>query len=152
MDWRLLKWEGCKPPLLEERLEAVERELGVRFPDDYRQCVAQCQGGRPEPGAFEVNLRDGTTLTSCVGVLLSMEPDDPENVIEMTHTEGLPQGVVPISDDGGGDYVALRFRSKSLPPKVVYWFAEAQEVIELAPSFSQFLDLLRPSEPLPGSP
>ena len=47
------------PPLLEDELSAIEAEVGVRFPDDYRRFVMNIGDGGVGPGYGLLPLRTG---------------------------------------------------------------------------------------------
>jgi hypothetical protein len=82
-------------------------------------------------------------MESSLAVLLSFSDDDVENIVE-THRRllpFLPQGVIPIADDGGGDFVCLQYAGQA-QPSVVYWHHGDRSVVPLSESFSGFLDML----------
>src|SRR5215470_10909516 len=97
-------WEDCDPPIALERIAQVERELSVEFPGDYKECVQRCSGGCPVKPDFAFDDPDIGWMVGCVGVLLSFRQDDEDNYIVKTYellAPFLPQGAIPISDDGG---------------------------------------------------
>jgi hypothetical protein len=57
----------------------------------------------------------------------------------------LPQGVIPIADDGGGDFVCFRYTAAQ--PSVVYWHHGGRSVVPLSDSFSGFLEMLYAESP-----
>lgn len=54
--------------LTERRLAKLEKQLGVRLPDDYRAFMLEHNGGRPEPQGFAFR-RDGATEESLLECL-----------------------------------------------------------------------------------
>jgi cell wall assembly regulator SMI1 len=107
MRWQDIAWEDCRGELQESDVQEVEHALGVTFPEDYRSCVKTCHGGRPRDNNFSFVDPAVGRMESCLAVLLSFSDDDVENIVE-THRRllpFLPQGVTPIADDGGGDFV-----------------------------------------------
>ena len=70
----------CDPPITVGRIAQVERELGVAFPDDYKECVQRCSGGCPVKPAFAFDDPVVGFMESCVGVLLSFAPDHDDSI------------------------------------------------------------------------
>lgn len=143
MQWRDIEWEGCHTPVSEEVIDRAQRLFGVVLPPDYRDCLRVCHGGRPAKNAFAFEDPDVGRMESCIGVLLSYSDDDPESIFAAFESlkPSLPEGVVPISDDGGGDFVCLDF-SRGSPPRVGYWHHGEDSLVPLAPTFSAFIGML----------
>src|SRR5262245_51763194 len=114
-------WRFTSEPVSEKAIRFAERALGVQFPADYRLCLRDNGGGAPEPAGFAV---DG--VTKQVGILLSLDPGEDENVVGTTqklYAEGrLPQGLIPIINDGMGNFVCLDNRHE--PSKLSYLTTE----------------------------
>src|SRR5689334_2030839 len=70
MGWRDLAWTDCSFPVPPERIHDVERTLRVQFPQDFRECVRECNGGTPSKRNFRVPAT-GIEFRSCLAVLLS---------------------------------------------------------------------------------
>ena len=143
-----VEWQNTREPLPERILRGAELLLGVEFPWDYRECVRLNHRGHPDPNTFRV---EGITTAwgSCVGELLSPDPRAPENVwatIAHLYVDGpLPDGLVPVTDDGGGDLVCLDYRGGPESPRVVYWSHEVggvEGITPIADTFTAFLSLL----------
>jgi hypothetical protein len=144
-----VEWQNTTNPLPERMIRGAELLLDVEFPQDYRECVRINHGGHPEPGDFRVQ---GITSSwvGTVGVLLSLDPRRPENVwatiTALALEHGLPDHLIPIADDGGGDLVCLDYRSKAnRRPSVVYWSHEVggeEGIVALADNFSVLLELI----------
>src|SRR5262249_53716607 len=144
-----IEWQNAPAdPLPEHILRGAELLFGVKFPTDYRECVRVNHGGHPESRNFTVR---GTTTSwgSCLAVLLSLDWRRPENVWSvlagLAVDEQLPDGLFPIAEDGGGDFLCLDFRGGSAAPTVVYWAHEVggdEGVVPVAGSFAELLSLL----------
>jgi cell wall assembly regulator SMI1 len=136
----VLSWQFTTEPLSEKLVRSSEKALGVTFPVDYRACVRENAGGRPEPSGFAATLPDGRTIRSQVGLLLTLDPRDDENVLAardfLAKTAALPDRVLPVIDDGEGRFVCLDFRSG--PPTVAFW-AKDVGLTPVAASFAEFL-------------
>jgi hypothetical protein len=144
-----IEWQNASvDPLPENVLRGAELLFGVKFPDDYRECLRINHGGHPEPRDFII--RGGTAYWgSCFAVLLSLDWRRPENVwsvLSSLAVDGqLPLGLFPIAEDGGGDFICLDFRDDLAAPSVVYWSHEVsgdEGVVRVAGSFTELLTLL----------
>lgn len=142
-----VRWRWTSEPLSERVIRNAERALGITFPADYRACVRDNHGGAPEPADFRVDLGTGRHLAGSVGLLLSLDPRQDENVVAtaraLTAESRLPPGLVPIIDDGTGRFVCLDYRadpSKKAP--TLAYFSIDRDVIFVAHDFTGFLGLL----------
>ena len=139
-------WRWTSDPLSERVIRTAERALGVTFPADYRACVRDNHGGAPEPAEFTADLGQGRRLAGSVGLLLSLDPRQDENVLATTQAlsteRGLPPGLIPIIDDGGGNFVCLDYRADPLNPPAIAYVSLGGEVVPLAPDFTAFLGRL----------
>lgn len=148
---RKLSWfepgKGASPTEVAE----IEARLGHRFPDDYREFLMRYAGSsNPDESEFRVTDSRGDTWGTGVGVLLGVNPAEPDSIVSAYEdlAEQLPDGVVPIIDDGGGDFVCLDYRHGP-DPSISYFAHERppeENIIRLAPNFSAFLDLLTEPE------
>ena len=139
------------PPLPERVLLGAETLLDVVFPSDYRECVRQNHGAGPQPDAFTA-IHHGEPWNGSLLALLSLDPYAAENVFgilsDLVSDEQLPAGVVPIGDDGEGNYLCLDYRGDPTKsnPVIAYWFHElggADGIVPVADSFTAFLGMLR---------
>ena len=140
-------WRWTSEPLSERAIRNAERVLGVAFPADYRACVRDNHGGAPEPADFTADLGEGRRLAGSVGLLLTLDPRQDENVLATTQAltaeRGLPHGLIPIIDDGDGNFVCLDYRADPLNREpVVAYVSKGGEVVALAPEFTAFLGRL----------
>jgi hypothetical protein len=145
----VLSWESYQKPLPDAVVTGAEMILGVRLPEAYRSLVQRWPAGRPDRREFPVPHKTGTWV-SCIGELKSLDPRHSGNVFacisNLAIDSQLPEGLLPIIDDGGGDLVCLDYRRESSEPTVVYWAHELggeDAVVDIAPTFQAFLDLLR---------
>jgi len=131
------------PPLVSDASFArAERELGVVFPEDYREIVRQYQGALPLPN--DIEHPDASTA---VEYLYHFE-DKPcsASILGATYFNGLtvPTDVIPFAAGIGGDYFCFDFRTDPKNPIVVVHLHDNQAagLIKLADSFTQWLELL----------
>jgi hypothetical protein len=144
-----IEWQCAPPDALPERmLRGAELLFGVTFPSDYQECVRVNHGGHPDPRGFTVRGAIHS-WRSCLAVLLSLDwrrPDDVWSVLANLTLDGqLPDGLFPIAEDGGGDFLCLDFRGRPSPPTIVYWSHEVggdEGVVHVADNFTELLSLI----------
>ena len=147
-------------PATQEQIAAVERSLGVRYPEDFRALAPAIHGASPSPDEFAlVYPRNRRRSGGFISVVLSFDPgtgyDFVLKLVEAQRRDGvLPAGVVPFGKDGGGDMVAFDFRRDPVNPPVVYVAStnasddEGDEghIVPLADSFTGFLAMLHDTD------
>ncbi|OIP38199.1 MAG: hypothetical protein AUK47_12430 [Deltaproteobacteria bacterium CG2_30_63_29] len=143
MHYADLDWDEVNEPLEEETIKALEKHFGVVLPRDYRGCLELFHGAYPRVQEFSVEGSDGEPVDGCLGVLLSADPDEGDNIYD-AHSEmesHAHKKIIPIADDGGGNLLCLDFRKEG-KPSVCYFQPELGEFTFVAPSFSAFCELL----------
>ncbi len=141
-------WRYAAEPSSEKAVKHVERVLGVTFPADYRACVKENGGGAPEPAGFTIDLGGPAPEPRSVGLLITLDPQDSENLLDTVNDLDLagkrPEGLIPIINDGEGNYVCLDYRDdrSASSPTVSYLIRESGQVVPLAPTFARFLQSL----------
>lgn len=144
-------WRWTTEPLTEKMIRSAERDLGVEFPTDYRACVRENHGGAPDPAGFRVPFAPDRREMHAVGLLLTLDPRESENVLqtraELAESGPLPDGVIPIINDGSGNYVCLDYRADPArkAPTIAFFanqLAPVDALIPLATTFAEFLSAL----------
>jgi cell wall assembly regulator SMI1 len=155
-----------RPPASPEELAAAEAELarfGQHLPPSYRAFLAQHDGGRPVRDRFyyeQDNQRRGTILDNFLGV--RPVPSPGTNLLDTAELlwSRIPEGVLPVADDPGGNLVCIDGRDGGDGP-VLLWDHEYETEGEpddanlyyVAPDFQTFLDgLFENPDPLPPLP
>lgn len=95
------------PPLGEVDIEGVEREMGVRLPDDYRSFLLRFNGGQPTPDAF---LFRGGSDGSLVNIFFGVNHPDPRHDLVRVWRDNrrvLPPDLLPIGYDAGGSLLLV---------------------------------------------
>lgn len=137
-------------PLPEQVIDGAELLLGVKFPADYRICLAQNHGAHPDACDFRAGEPNNPWYGG-IGVLLTVDPYMPENMFDVLASlavdQQLPKGVVPIAEDGGGNMLCLDYREDSSrsTPKVAFWFHEVggdDGIVPVCDTFTELLSLL----------
>jgi len=135
----------------EESIQALERELGLPFPADYRNFLATDNGGEPRPSGFMFESNGGPS-DSAVRYFLTLAPGASGYSISefrRRYNDRVPPGFMPIACDSFGNLVLIDLRPSS-PGSIYFWDHEKERVdgptwdnISLvAPSFTAFVQIL----------
>lgn len=139
------------PRLSESQLRAVEQELGVRLPEDYRKFMLEFNGGRPVPeDAFDVPQCD---QSSGVNRFCPIDENDANGLLtKRMHLDGrIPPNMLVIAGAACGDLVLLTIQGDDAG-SVFYWDHEDElasgpplyaNTYRVADSFSEFYRGLR---------
>lgn len=142
--WETYIWDSPRPASSGE-VESVEREWGVKLPEDYKHIAIIHQGMSPHPCVLDV----GRTNTA-VSELLTLSVDPDRRNYAMLHAYPIikplvPAGIYPFAGTGTGDYICFNYRTSATAPKVVFYFTEAlgeDAIYPVADSFTDFLSKL----------
>jgi hypothetical protein len=122
----------------EQELAQAERELDVRFPDDYRAVMLRCDGGDADFGESWVVLWPAHDLAERNRSLKSGQ---------------FAPGFTYFGSDGAGEGYAWDWRGKPHARYVVLPFIspESAAAIPSGDTFEEFLDVLHGGFPFTGS-
>ena len=140
-----LEWVLPQTPVSEDDLSSVRAFLNQPLPDDFKGWLFKHNGAAPEPS--ELPLEDGLILV--INCFVSFSHDDTPNVVSVLEmlSMRLPDGLIPIAEDHGGNYVCLRYTPKTSSPDVVLWFHEEanpkRAIVPIASSFTELIERLR---------
>src|SRR5262245_6922563 len=134
----------------EQQIKSLEKGIGCKLPDEYRDFLKKYNGGRPNPGFVRVPGMKGIDNVG-VGSLFHLQPSR-RGVDELSHEIArcqklLPQGHLPIA--GSSDVFTLSLKPRTFGA-VYWWFHETDDVDDdgnylesagylLAGSFDEFL-------------
>jgi len=140
-------------PLRESKLNAFEKALGVRLPNQYREFLICANGGRWENRVFRISEEEGESEVHHVFGL----HDGPDfcrldRAWEIVR-ERIPASLIPIADDPGGNKICLGIRGDRRG-KVFFWAHEwgsdhrghavqKYTLIEISGSFASFVQGLK---------
>ena len=133
-------------------LEEFERHLGTPLPKDYRDFLAETNGGRPEPSAFMFQ-QYGRPQKSLVDWFFTLDATEEQyHVLRENETLSgrIPARLLPIACDPFGNIVLLDLGAKSVG--AVYFWDHENENMEgepywdnvsyIAASFTAFISSL----------
>ena len=149
-----LKVIDGNPPTTAAAIEDFERERGLVLPSRYKEFLLASNGGVPETPAFPVagiaNYSVGVVQVF-FGVGAQKPMPDLAEIYDF-YAKGIPRGIVPIADNGGGDYACLDLRNSQ--ERVAFWDKRhfwgtgewrESDLYHVSNSFEEFLASLRPN-------
>jgi len=141
----------------DDLLDAVERGLGVSFPESYRNFIKEHNGAVPITNMFSMNQQE-YIIEKFLCILSDSEFDpisgwyDVEVIItqigdRLTDNEDLVgMHVIPIASLFSGDFICLDYRETAEPTVVIWFHEESEEYSPLtqivAKNLSEFFDML----------
>ncbi|MEH7609006.1 SMI1/KNR4 family protein [Priestia megaterium] len=138
-------------------LERVEKKVGASFPEQYINFLRKYNGGEVENSIVELPFEEieSFILSSFFGTRV----EDINDIISCydTFENRIPKGCVPIGRDVGGNIVCLNLNRKGYG-YIFLWDhdielefedneMETQDLYYVAPSFDDFLQMIKPYNP-----
>lgn len=140
---KMLNWVLPQTPVSVLDLSRVESILKRSLPEDLRTWLLKHNGAIPKPS--ELRLANGRMLD--INSFISFSGNDKkENVFSLLdiYHDRLPAGLLPIAEDGIGNYVCLSYAEDIKAPRVVFWdHEEADPNLAIVPIASSFSDLIK---------
>jgi len=136
-----------------EIISFTEKMLRVKFPQEFIDCIKQCDMGSPENNIVDViNPETANIETVGVGCFLSFNPDMGGNILReyFEPADRLPRTLIPFAATGDGDYFCFDYSIDGFEdkdPPVVYWFfhnMDDKQITDVAITFKEFLKKLKP--------
>ena len=135
-------------------ITAFESARSVRLPVTYKNFLLMSNGGTPIDVVYPIDglaLNPFGDIQVFFGIKAAAPMPSLESVYDL-YAGGVPHGIVPIADNGGGNYLCLDLRGSR--ERVVFWDKghfwstgtwREKDLYAVADSFDQFLTLLRPN-------
>jgi len=140
-----LEWMLPQTPVSEDDLSSLSTTINQALPNDFRAWLLKHNGATPEPS--ELSIEDGLVLV--INCFVSFSRDDSPNVVSVLEmlTARLPNGLIPIAEDYGGNYVCFRYNPTTSSPDVVLWLHEEADpkhaLVPIASSFTELIEHLK---------
>lgn len=137
-----LEWILPQTPVSEDDLSSVRRSISQTLPNDFRDWLLKHNGVAPAPS--DLSLEDGRILV--INCFVSFSRDDSSNVVSILETLSgrLPDGLIPIAEDHGGNYVCFKYTPTTSSPDVVLWLHEEADpkhaIVPIASSFTELIE------------
>jgi SMI1/KNR4 family protein SUKH-1 len=148
------KLRDSTSPTTPAAIQEFERQRRLVLPNLYKEFLLAANGGVPEEPAFPVQGIAAYSV-GVIQVFFGMDARHPmPDLAEIYdfYATRIPRGLIPIADNGGGDYVCLDLRGGR--ERVAFWdkrhfwgTGEWREgdLYHVANSFEEFLASLRPN-------
>jgi hypothetical protein len=132
-----MNWKYVKPLESTENIDRFECLVKYAFPDDFRRCVQEHNGGRPERRVFDTNKARERVMKS----FLSFNRGDLETVwdIREWNREELGERYIAFAIDNFGNLIAFDADTDH----IVFINHEDMTVEQIADSFVKFMAKLR---------
>ncbi|WGL59625.1 SMI1/KNR4 family protein [Pigmentibacter sp. JX0631] len=160
-----IEWIASEQPTNIDQIKEFEIKSGYKFPKSYIDLMIKYNGATilNYITSFKVYYKSGKMYPNTFGIgqFLAFGEESIShitNLIDWCNDNNnrdenypIPEFILPIIYDGGGNYVCFDYRHdpKTDNPKVVFWFheeagclEEGLEVYFIANSFDEFLDCL----------
>jgi hypothetical protein len=130
---------------------AFEKDFDVQLPDIYKDLVRLRDGGLLQKDLFYYNYKNDY-WRNCVGRFLYWQKEDSSSYyssltnLYQDPPEFFPKGLIPFSQDGGGNYLCFDYRNSKENPPIVFWHHAVEEnegIFYLADSFEEFINNLK---------
>lgn len=136
-----IEWIQSKP-IDNETIEHTERYFGIKFPNDYKDCIKEVNGGYPTPDTFNFDGRNEAVLL-CLLSLTSQQG----NITEVydLNSNVLPAGVYPFARDPFGNLICFDYRGDIESPIIVFFDHELdsnEAIYYVCNTFTELLESL----------
>ncbi|EOL45079.1 MULTISPECIES: SMI1/KNR4 family protein [Enterococcus] len=141
---KIVTWKNSNGKLLGNEIVDAEKQLNVKFPQDYIEVVSENDGGYPHPNKFKFNDKE-----EVFNNLISFKEDDYSNIFEVLEDvfDRIVKGVIPIAEDPFGNLICFDFRDKKVP-NVIFWNHEVADkdseksILFICETFTELLNML----------
>ena len=124
-------------PVDEKYIEKAEQELGVRFPDWFRQKMMKNNGEGVEVGSDYFELHPFYDTSDKKRIKRTCN-----SIVHETKTARdryrLPANLIVVGNNGGGDVLVFKIQEDGSIDSAVYWFDhETEELVFAASEFNE---------------
>jgi len=134
-----ITWLFTEEPINDEIVSKVERSLNVKFPEDYKECVLEYNGGYPKPNVFKFENSEGEAVFND---LLSFTGDYSLEAVYESSKSYLPADIIPFARDPFGNLICFDYRKEDNQPTLVFVDHEVQGEDPTYPICNTFTELL----------
>ncbi len=98
--------ENYSPPVCSEKIEFIEKKLGIILPLEYKAFLESYNGGYPVPDVFDIpKINDSSIVDRFFGIDLN-QYSNLETFIE-NYRNKIPKYFIPIARDPGGNLIVI---------------------------------------------
>ncbi len=129
-------------PVEAKHIESAEGELGAKFPESFRDKMLKLNGGRVEVGEDYFELHPFYDTSDKKRVKRTCNSIVHETKMARAHYR-LPDDLVVIGNNGGGDVLVYKIESNGVMANPVYWLNhETDELVFAASEFSELREIV----------
>ena len=123
-------------------IQAVEKYASIILPDLYKALMLQHNGGYTKSLSVEYQNEAGIATYGFEMMMPLVSSNDCVGILEYLKDEILPKGLIPFSDDGGGNFLCFDYRKSDQNPSIVLWIHD-ESIHFIAHNFDDFLKMLQ---------
>lgn len=93
-----------------EDIEKVEKDRGIKIPNNYKKILLDSDGGFPEKRSYYFKDGEGTNVIGRDRLTFDyVRIDGFNDLAEISYTDPseFPKDMIPIATDGGGNYICI---------------------------------------------
>lgn len=109
------------PATTRERIADAEREIGLEFPDAYRDFLLRHNGGEPRPREFIAMTPAGEAESGSVARLFAVDGQDGLLESWRAFHDRIPPGHIPVGADLTGNLILLAAKGGGAAGQVALW-------------------------------
>ncbi len=135
-------------PITKDRIDRLERTLGIVLPDSYKSFLLRFNGGRPDPSFFPIQGSKRENSGS-IHYFFRVEDQIESSTVEWQYkilSGRIPSELFPIAGDGSGNVICLSLKGSN-EGFVYFWDHDDEHspptydnIYFVADSFEKFLD------------
>jgi len=131
-----IQWRYVKPLKDKNLVEDFECAVTYEFPNSFKECIENYNGGRPSESVFDTYKTKGIAMKS----LLSFNKEDKENIWSLNEwvKNDLNNLFIAFAIDNFGNLICFDMRNDN----IIFWNHEKNEKEFVAKSFDEFLNKL----------
>lgn len=110
MKLEMYKFHDFEPLPTIKDIEKVEKDLGIKIPDNYKKILLESDGGVPENNVYYFKDGEGINIVGRDRLRFDsvcIDGFNPLREISYTDQSEFPKDMIPIATDGGGNYICI---------------------------------------------
>ncbi len=129
-----MQWKYVKPLLSSEIISEFENVVKYKFPDDFKKCVLENNGGRPDSRTFDTDRTKERELKS----FLSFNKDDIESIWKISewNKSELSDKYVAFAIDNFGNLICFEIKNNN----IIFLDLETLSAEKISDDFTGFLN------------
>ena len=129
-----MQWKYVKPLLSSESISDFETVVKYKFPDDFKKCVLENNGGRPDSRTFDTDRTKERELKS----FLSFNKDDIESIWKISewNKSELSDKYVAFAIDNFGNLICFDIKNNN----IIFLDHETLNTEKISDDFTGFLN------------